>query len=266
VNGILSLLPALTGWPRRGPAVQGRFALPEIPPLTADGVHIWRLPLDRAGDELQRLRHILSPDELARADRFYFANHRDHFIAGRGLLRVLLAGYRKCRPEELTFVCNEHGKPALVAEPSLRFNLSHSHGLAVCAVTHGREVGIDVERVRGAVATDDIAQRHFSPRELAAYRAFPQEERAAAFFRCWTRKEAYLKATGRGLSVSLASFDVSLTPGDATLLDVRDDPRARDRWTMRNVDVPSGYLAALVVAGAGGQTWCGDWAAASEAR
>ncbi len=260
MSRLLALLPAMGGWPRRGPAVQGPFALPDLPPLAADEVHVWRIGLARAPSELPLLRQVLGIDELARADRFHFPKHRDQFIAGRGLMRVVLGCYLQCPPSELRFTYNLYGKPALVEAGTLRFNLAHSHGLAVCAVTRGREVGIDVERIRSQVSSDGIAERHFSARELATLRSLPAEQREEAFFHCWTRKEAYLKATGRGLSVGLDTFDVTVAPDEAAqLLEVRGQPEEAERWSLRRLDVPPGYVAAIVAEGSEWRLWCGDW-------
>jgi 4'-phosphopantetheinyl transferase len=160
----------------------------------------------------------------------------------------------------LRFSYNPQGKPSLtgVTDP-LRFNVSHSHGIALYGVTRGREIGIDVEQVRGEVAVDQLADRFFSTQEVAALRALPAAERREAFFRIWARKEAYLKATGLGLSLALDCFDVSLTPGAAALLATRNDPAEAGRWSMRELVVAEGFAAALLVEGTGWRLWCGQW-------
>jgi medium-chain acyl-[acyl-carrier-protein] hydrolase len=254
--------------PRQGPmsGAAGQAAptwadITAVPALTNDAVHVWRASLERSDDELTALEHTLSADERSRADRFCFPRDRRHYIAGRGILRALLARYLRCDPAALQFHYNPQGKPSLasgVTDP-LRFNVSHSHGVAVYGITRGREIGIDVEQVRGEVAVDQLAERFFSPREVAALRALPASERRDAFFRIWARKEAYLKATGLGLSLPLDCFDVSLVPGEAALLATRNDPAEAARWTMRELAVADGFAAAFLVEGNSWRLWCGQW-------
>src|SRR5262249_41616868 len=160
-------------------------------------------------------------------------------------LRMTLADCLCCQPAGLRFGYGSHGKPFL-PDIDLRFNLSHSGGWAALAVARGHEVGIDIEQIRADRATDDLAQRFFSPREWAALRALPEAERCAAFFRCWTRKEAFIKLIGEGLSFPLDEFDVTLRPDEPpALLSVRGDARAATRWTMHEFASPPGFAAAL---------------------
>jgi 4'-phosphopantetheinyl transferase len=233
------------------------------PRLRADEVHVWWAALDHPEDVVRAWRGLLSADEAARADRFHFPRDRGRFIAGRAVLRILLSGYLHCDPAGLRFGYNAHGKPALAGAEGLEFNLAHSHGLALYAVTSGRAVGIDVEHIREDLAGAEIAERFFSRAENAVLRDLPAGQRREAFFRCWTRKEAYLKATGRGLSVALDSFDVSLAPTAApALLAVRDDPGEVKRWCFRNVDPAPGYVGAVAVEGHGWALTSGPWRAA----
>jgi 4'-phosphopantetheinyl transferase len=231
-----------------------------FPKLEEDEVHVWRVSLQRSEADVIRLRDTLSADEAARADRFHFERDRRHFIAGRGLLRTLLAGYLGRRPAELRFAYGPHGKPLLAETGPLRFNLAHSQGLALIAITLGREVGVDVEWLDRTIRHEEIAQRFFSPREQAALAALPAELRAEAFFLCWTRKEAYLKAHGGGLSVPLDSFDVSLTPGaPAELLEVRGKPVEAGRWSLLALEPGPGYVGAVAAEGRSWRLWCGEW-------
>jgi len=209
-------------------------------------VHVWRISLEQRSDVLDRFRSILEADELERASRFHFEKHRRHFVVGRGFLREVVARYLQIKPEALRFVYGAYGKPALAGEESLRFNMSHSHEVALVAVARDVELGVDVEHVRADFATGDIARRFFSRVEVEAFDGLPQEEQVAAFFRCWTRKEAYIKAIGKGLSQALDAFDVTLAPGDAAALlrAEEDDP---SRWMLSDVDVGEGYAGALVV-------------------
>jgi medium-chain acyl-[acyl-carrier-protein] hydrolase len=230
------------------------------PSLAGDAIHVWRAALERADDEIAACEGVLSADERARADRFCFSRDRRHYIAGRGILRMLLGRYLQCDPASLSFRYNPQGKPKLDSPATdLRFNISHSHGVALYGLTRGRELGIDVEQVRGEVAVDQLAERFFSPREVAMLRQVPAAGRRDAFFRIWTRKEAYLKATGKGLTLALDCFDVSLTPGAAALLATRHDGAEAARWSMRDLAAGAGFAAALIAEGNGWRVWCGQW-------
>lgn len=171
------------------------------------------------------------------------------------MLRELLGRYLLVNPCELRFTYNRYGKPALdrkLHAERLSFNLAHSGGLALYAFTRDGEVGIDIEQLRDDLGSEEIARQFFSVEEITALTALPEHLRTEGFFNCWTRKEAYIKAQGEGLSLSLQSFDVSLTPGEAALLlATRDDPQEASRWSMRALLPGEGYAAALVVEGVG---------------
>jgi 4'-phosphopantetheinyl transferase len=237
------------------------------PPLTAEDVHVWRITLDISDSLLTRLRGTLADDERRRAERFHFEQHRRHFIAGRGALRALLARYLSRRPEEVRFVYSNYGKPALADAANgdpLRFNLTHSHHLALLAVTHGREIGVDIEHLRTNLERDGeaLAERFFSPREVAVLRSLPLELRREAFFHCWTRKEAYIKAHGQGLSLPLDQFDVTLHPDEpAALVATLHDPPQAQRWLMHRLAPGEEYVGALAVEGHDWRIWCGEWLA-----
>jgi 4'-phosphopantetheinyl transferase len=236
---------------------------PEAATIDRDEVHVWRAALDWAPSRQQNLHRFLAADEQARAAQFYFEKDRRHFVIARGMLRDILGRYLNRAPESLAFRYGSHGKPALVGrsnECGICFNLSHSRGRALCAVTSGREVGIDIEQVRDEPAVVEIAERFFSPREVAALRALPALEQGPAFFRCWTRKEAYIKARGQGLSIPLDGFDVSLAPGEpAALLGVRPDSSEQLRWSLQSLDAGPGFAAALAVEGQGWRLRCWQW-------
>ncbi len=191
-------------------------------------VHVWRIPLECGDAALDRLRTFLADDERQRAERFYFEKDRRHFIAGRGALRSLVAGYLNRHPSQVRLAYTNYGKPLLAAEfgsTELRFNLSHSHGLALLAVTRGRDIGVDLEHIRANLDGEQLAERFFSPCEVAVLRSLAPELRREAFFQCWTRKEAYIKANGKGLSLPLDQFDVTLRPGEpAALMATHYDP------------------------------------------
>ncbi len=194
-------------------------------------VHCFSLDVDAA--RLRELDGFLSWEERERATRFRFDRDRNRFIACRGTLRELL-GLRRYE----NFVYGAFGKPRPEGS-EIRFNVSHSHGMAMIAITRGREIGCDIERIDPSFADDKIPERFFSPNEVAALRALPARDQCEAFFRCWTRKEAFIKACGMGMSLALDSFDVSL---DRPML-----LRGADGWSLHDVDAPEGYAAAIVL-------------------
>jgi len=225
-------------------------------PLTPDEVHLWRASLDvTVTARVTRLERTLSPDERDRATRYRFARDRVRYIVARGTLRAILGRYLDLDPAGLRFVYGPQGKPALApehgaGEDTFSFNLSHAGDGALYAVTRGRRVGVDVEQVVPDVAGSTVPEHTFSPHEVAVLRALPLDEQTAAFFRCWTRKEVYVKALGAGFSLDLTSFDVSLAPGDPpALLATRPDPTEVARWSLHDVEAGPGYVAALAVEG-----------------
>jgi 4'-phosphopantetheinyl transferase len=214
-----------------------------------DEIHIWHAALDREEKVLGRLESRLSQEEKARADRFHFVNDRNRFVAARGLLRELLGKYLHQAPAGLEFSYGEHGKPSLSGgntSSGLCFNLSHSAGLVVYAIAKERNLGIDVEHVRPESAGEDVAKRYFSAREVSDLQTLPPEVRVEGFFHCWTRKEAYLKATGMGLQIPLGSFAVSLVPEKPAQFLGGVEPR----WHLAAYHPAEGYVAAVVYDGA----------------
>ncbi|MDQ2975523.1 MAG: 4'-phosphopantetheinyl transferase superfamily protein, partial [Acidobacteriota bacterium] len=187
--------------------------------LGRNEVHLWQARLD---DQLAvTLKPLLSEEETARANRFHFIKDRNDFIVARGLLRKLLAAYLGVAGSaDLTFSYGDKGKPFLAENQrsSINFNLAHSHGMALYAFSHDRELGVDLEFVKDELADEEIADRFFSTTEVKALQRVPAELRRQAFFNCWTRKEAYIKARGEGLSMPLNDFDVSLAPGEPAAL------------------------------------------------
>ena len=236
--------------------------------LGRDDVHVWRASLDPPAPRLWQLARLLSEDERCRAERFCFERDRDRFIAGRGLLRTILARYLDIAPERLRFRYGAGGKPVLAdAAVPLRFNLSHAGRLVLYALAWGREIGVDLEHIRPDVAAELIAERHFSPWENAQLRSLPAGERAEGFFNCWTRKEAYVKARGEGLALPLNGFDVSLASGEpARLLRVQNDPREASRWRLHTWRPAPGYVAALAVEGDGWRLTCREWTHMNDPR
>ena len=224
---------------------------PADPTLESDEVHVWRVPLRARDSEIPELWRTLADDERERAERFHFSRDRVKFIIARGTLRALLGRYVDIDPARLQFCYGPYGKPALRDAPGgLRFNLAHSHELALCAIAQGCELGIDLEYERERIAIEQIATKFFSAREAAALCGLPDEKKRAAFYNCWTRKEAFIKLLGSGLSLPLDGFDVSLVPGEpAALLSVAGDVRRAARWTLRELKPATGYFAALALEG-----------------
>ncbi len=237
---------------------------PRNPTLGDDEVHVWRAALDVHAPHVQSLRRTLTADERARAERFYFQKDREQFIVARGLLRAILGRYLDAEPSQLRFSYSPYGKPSLAGEfnaDALCFNLSHADGLALYAVTRGRQLGIDIEHVRADLADEQVAERFFSPREVAELRTFSGSMRPLAFFNCWTRKEAYIKARGEGLSLALDQFDVSLAPGGpAALLSTAGNPLEAFRWSLRELTPGAGYVAALAAEGNNWRLRSWQWA------
>ena len=224
--------------------------------LDEDEVHLWRVDLAAVARGEERWQRILSPDERTRAARFHFPQDREYFTATRALLRTLLAGYVGADPKQLKFRYSSKEKPSLEPGSSgmeVEFNVSHSGSTALLAFTRGRAVGVDVEMIREDFDHEAIAHRFFSENEKRDLNALPQSERYEGFFRCWTRKESFIKALGTGLSLPLHQFDVSLRPGDKNaLLATRPDAAEAALWSLQEVPADAGYIAALCVRG---QEW-----------
>src|SRR5438045_1350192 len=218
--------------------------------LSPSAVHVWIADVSESAAS-DRWREILSPEEQERAGRFRFAKDRVQYSACRGILRLMLAGYLNIKPTEVRFGYNGHGKPGLADElnpAKLRFNVAHSHGLGLFAVTFDREIGIDIEQIRPEVATQEIAERFFAPEEVQTLFDLQPAERTAAFFHCWTRKEAFIKARGLGLSLPLNQFVVAFGPGTMpAVLSAKDDPQASGRWSVIDLNPAKGYAGAVVV-------------------
>jgi len=226
-------------------------------------VHVWRARLELPSSQVQCLRGILTDDELSRAYRFSFEIDRQRFIAARATLRSILSRYMTIYPGHLRFSYNQYGKPFLAPEFSsdlLNFNLSHSGGMALYAITRDMGIGVDVERVRSDFEYEEIAKRFFSVGEVAVLRTIPTGEKLEAFYHCWTRKEACLKAHGKGLSLPLDSFEVSLAPWDPPmLLNTKDEFQEHSLWTLSDLNPGIGYMGALAVKGIGCRFKYWEW-------
>jgi 4'-phosphopantetheinyl transferase len=231
--------------------------------LADNEVHVWRAQLELSFSQMQQLSVILTDDELDRANRFSFEIDRQRFIAARGILRSILSRYTTIYPGHLRFSYNQYGKPFLAPEFSsyqLNFNLSHSDNMALYAITRNREIGIDVERVRSDVEYEEIAKQFFSVNERAILCMIPTEKKLEAFYNCWTRKEAYIKAHGEGLSLPLDSFDVSVSLWESPrLLNTKDEPQECSLWSVMDLRPGLGYVGALAVKGIGCRFSYWEW-------
>jgi 4'-phosphopantetheinyl transferase len=229
--------------------------------LERNQVHIWRLEPEPA-TESSRFASLLSGDERDRAARFRFPHLTHSFVADHGRMRLILGAYSGIAPQDLEFSFNEFGKPDLANyRTPLRFNLSHTKELSVLAICLDAEVGIDVEAVRPMDDWRDIAQSHFSRSEIAALEKTEPADQQNAFFRCWTRKEAFIKAHGRGLSMPLDSFAVSMEAEAPELLECAWDKEETMRWSLLSLDVAARFAGAVAVEGTGWGIRYFDWAA-----
>ncbi len=227
-------------------------AAPEGLKLGKDEVHIWSFCLDVPSTSLSRFKSVLSSDEQERARRFHFEKHRSRYIAGRGGLRTLLSHYLGVPLEELTFRYGNYGKPELLEQaeaPNIHFNLSHSDSMACVAVTRAGPVGLDIEHVKPLHDMGELVNRFFSPRESSLFERLDQHEQPDAFFNLWTRKEAWLKATGEGISQFLKQVEVSFLPGEKPqLLQLPDSFKPACKWSLYAWNVAQGLKGALAIA------------------
>lgn len=212
-------------------------------------IHLWRARCDVGPEPLHYLE-LLSPEEKERAGRFAIEGARRDFMVSRGLLRELLAAYLNTRPGDIVLRYGEHGKPYVSrgsAEPTLRFNVSHSRGFAMFAFSLEGEVGVDVERIRMEFPGREIAERFFSEQEVAALGNLPPERSRKAFFTFWTCKEAYVKARGEGLQIPLRSFSVRIEQNEEQQL---NDEHGK-KWSVYPFEPGTGFAAAVAAEGSG---------------
>lgn len=237
---------------RRGASAPPWRHAPQRPELGSDQVHVWRASLLPGPARLQTLLETVSAEEQKRAEALRREEDRRRFITAHGLLRSILGLYLEVPPGKVTIRRDPYGKPRLPEDAGdLRFNMSHSHELALIAVAMGREVGVDVERIRAALPMREIVGRFLPGPEADALLALPEERLIGAFFKAWTRHEAYVKGIGRGLLPTPARLDAATVPSDA-----HDAPLHAERWSVVNLRVGSGYAAALAVEGGGWELQC----------
>lgn len=230
--------------------------------LRSEEIHVWRVSVAQHVCARSELRSVLSPEERDREARFHFAADRDQFLVAHGLLRVLIGRYLGEEPQQLLFAQGSYGKPTLdlsAKKTDLRFNLSHSKGLVLCAVAKGREVGVDVEHIHHMADFQRIAEKYFSPAEQAELAASPAESRLVGFFEIWTLKEAFLKARGLGLSGLLSGFSVSRTPDESgNCLAHSSDGGDVAGWSLQRLSPGPGYVGALAGEGRDWRLVCWD--------
>jgi 4'-phosphopantetheinyl transferase len=208
-------------------------------------VHVWPVRTSASIDVVSSLEGVLDPQERQRAAQFLSHDARRTFIVGRAALRTLLGSYLKTSASGIEFKFGHKGKPSLEGL-SLTFNVSHSGDLVVLAFTHGCEIGIDVERIRAIQDMQNIADRFFSSDEAAELKSVPADERDRAFFLCWTRKEAYIKAIGEGLSFPLNDFCVTVQAGDPVrFIHLGGDAAVAKEWMLHDLRLAPNYAAAL---------------------
>ena len=214
--------------------------------LRGRAVHVWPVSLYGEDSVVERFQGFLAGDEMDRAERFRFAHLRRSFILARGVLRILLGRYLNAAPGDIEFSYGSKGKPALRTDHRLRFNASHSGDVALFAFTMDCEIGVDVEAIRPMPDIEHVAKRFFCAEETEELMALPPDQREQGFFLCWTRKEAYIKATGDGLSTPLDAFRVTLLPGAAAgMIHLERDLIAAQAWTLHDLSPAPGYAAAL---------------------
>ncbi len=234
------------------PNLETNWQDPLQPPILANNqVHVWRANLDLPTAEINQLATLLSTDEIARANKFRFPEHKRRFIATRGILRQLLGNYLQISAKILKFEYSDRGKPRLAAsisDSSLEFNVSHSQEYALYGFTHHNQIGVDLEYLRDMKDAAKIAERFFSPRESQLIASLNSEQQQRIFFKLWTAKEAYLKAIGTGLTGSLDGVDISLDQaGYPSLLAINGNVAAAASWSMHHCIPAINYVASVAI-------------------
>jgi 4'-phosphopantetheinyl transferase len=218
--------------------------------LSEGRVDVWAVTLDSGQDCLSECSRLLSEGEISRAERFHFEADKRRYTIARGSLRKLIGRYLKREARSITFQTNEYGKPSLEDDVALSFNISHSGEMAVMAFSYGRNVGIDIEFVRENIDHESLSERFFSRAEVLVLKSLDEKDRLRCFYETWTRKEAFIKAVGKGLSIPLDQFDVSVGVGvSPALTDVRYDRLNSNGWFMAGIVLNASFAGAIVVEG-----------------
>ncbi len=223
-------------------------------------MHIWHASQDFSSDKLEYLKAILSFDEAKRAEKFIFDKDHKNYIAARGLLRILLSNYLNLDPEEIKFSYNKYGKPILDNDRNLKFNISHSGSKFICGITIDKSIGVDIEKLRAVDNADEIVESNFSESEKLEYKCIPDRLKQKAFFAFWTRKEAYIKAIGKGLFFPLNDFSVSIMPDKpAKILHFKNDLQKISEWTIEEINLSKEHVAAVAVESRDCSFQCNEW-------
>lgn len=222
----------------------------KVPVLTHDAIHVWKAKLSISLEQRALFWSFLSEDEQIKAKRFYFEKDRFSYIAGRGILRTLIGAYTKTEAGEIAFSYTKFGKPSLSNNDSLHFNVSHSGSLALFAFTQKSMIGVDIEKMNPSIDFETITRRFFSKNEAKTVLNLPTQNRADAFYKCWTRKEAFIKGHGHGLSLPLDQFEVSiLDENPVALKKVNWSPSIVKEWRLYSFEPCEKYRAALIING-----------------
>ena len=239
---------------------------PKLLTIETDQVHVWRICLDLQEQNSTKYAYILSENEANKAEKFYFEVDRIRYKVMRTTVRMVLGNYLGIAPGDLEIAYSQYGKPYISTtsmKKDIHFNLSHAGDVGLIAVATSRHIGVDLELVRQESSIESIAKRFFTPEEAGHLLSLPASLQPEAFFTCWTRKEAFVKARGEGLSIPLDQFEVSFYPNNTPkLLCVRNDPGESGRWSMFHLDPGVDYVGALVVEGKDLDVTGWDWSRA----
>ncbi len=217
--------------------------------LSGNEVHLWYGKVNEFSKNVESYANLLSLEETARANNFKFAKDRTVYVLARGLLRILSGRYLDQIPESIKFNYGEYGKPEYDVQTPIKFNISHSGNMIVLAFVRNFDIGVDIENIKEDFDVIDIAKHFFSSDEIQRLEALPKEQKVAGFYRCWTRKESFIKAKGSGLSFPLTSFSVSLDADKAELLRTDWAITEKKEWRMFSFEPANGYLGSLSVRG-----------------
>ncbi len=218
--------------------------------LANNEIHIWLCNLNIPNKNISNLEKILSRKELDKADKFHFPKDRNSFVVSRASLKIILSKYINVEPTAVNFVYNKYGKPFLDIknDTNISFNLSHSGNFCLIGITKNNKIGVDIEKINKDFSSLEIAKNYFSEKEYLALTKLPSNERGKAFFYCWTRKEAFIKAEGKGLSIPLDSFDVTISEEEAKITRITNKINIDD-WKLYNIKVNDEYCAAIASSG-----------------
>ena len=220
--------------------------------LNQNEIHLWFIPIDNFLTEVDSLYPFLSKEEILKSGKFYSDNDKNKFIILRSILRRILGDYLETTPGDIRFKNNHFGKPFLHPDSEtdkINFNLSHSGNYGVYAFSREKEIGIDTEKIRAVGDMNAMAKRFFSSLECETLMSLPEEKQMNSFFRCWTMKEAYVKACGKGFSLPLDKFSIDFMSETPKLLNVDWDQEDINRWQIYSLDSPEGYITSLAAEG-----------------